>query len=72
LDLKLCDSEVDMAAEASSQAVFDNTNPEGAYALKLERQYDQIVLQSLLDLSFELASASVDHPNGPFDQKLCF
>ena len=72
LNLKLCDSEVDLAAEVSQQKIFDLNTPEGAYTLKLEKQYDQIVLQHLLDLSAELAEASSEHPNGAFEQKLCF
>ena len=72
LNLKLCDSEVDLAAEVSQQKVFDLNTPEGAYSLKLEKQYDQIVLQNLLDLSAELAEGSSEHPNGAFEQKLCF
>ncbi len=59
LNLKLCNSEVEMATETSvSVPIFDMNNPEGAYALKLNKQYDQIVLQGLLDLSFELSTAS--------------
>lgn len=62
-----------MAVNTTKQgSVFDPNNPEGSYALKMERQYDQIVLQHLLDLSHELATASADHPNGAFEQKLCF
>ena len=44
LNLKLCDSEVEQAAESSAQAVFDINNPEGTYMLKIGKQYDQIVL----------------------------
>ena len=43
LNLKLCDSEVEMAAETSLTSVFDLNNPEGSYTLKLDKQYDQIV-----------------------------
>lgn len=31
LNLKLCDSEVEQAAETSANAVFDINNPEGSY-----------------------------------------
>lgn len=44
LNLKLCDSEVEMAAETSLVNIFDQSNPEGSYSLKLDKQYDQIVL----------------------------
>ena len=38
LNLKLCDSEVEMAAAGSKLSnIFDPTNPEGAYTLKLEK-----------------------------------
>ena len=40
LNLKLCDSEVEQAAETSANAVFDINNPEGSYALKIGKQYD--------------------------------
>ena len=40
LNLKLCDSEVEMVAETSSSNIFDPNNPEGPYALKLEKTYD--------------------------------
>ena len=30
------------------------------------------MLQNLLELSFELAEASEEHPSGPFEQKACF
>ena len=44
LNLKLCDSEVEQAAETGANAVFDINNPEGSYMLKMGKQYDQIVL----------------------------
>ena len=66
--MKLCDNEVEMSVDTNpNQQVFDLNNPEGAYSLKLEKQYDRIVLQNLLDLSFELSSQSEDHPNGAFE-----
>ena len=71
LNLKLCDSEVEMAAETSLTSVFDLNNPEGSYTLKLDKQYDQIVFQNLLDLSSELAEASGESA-APFEQKQCF
>ena len=37
LNLKLCDSEVEMAAETSLTNVFDVNNPEGPYTLKLDK-----------------------------------
>ena len=40
LNLRLCDSEVDLAAEVSQTKIFDLSMPEGAYSLKLEKQYD--------------------------------
>ena len=40
LNLKLCDSEVEMATETSFVSTFDPNNPEGAYTLTLEKQYD--------------------------------
>jgi len=40
LNLKLCDSEVEQAAESSAQPIFDITNPEGNYTLKIGKQYD--------------------------------
>ena len=72
MNLKLCDSEVEMSTETSSVNVFDINNPEGPYALKMDKVYDQIVLQSLLNLSAELAEASEYHPSGAFEQKACF
>ena len=44
LNLKLCDSEVEMSTETNLDAVFDPNNPEGHFTLQLEKQYDQIVL----------------------------
>ena len=44
MNLKLCDSEVEMSTETSSVNVFDINNPEGPYALKMDKVYDQIVL----------------------------
>ena len=67
MNLKLCDSEVEMSTETSSVNVFDINNPEGPYALKMDKVYDQIVLQSLLNLSAELAEASEYHPSGAFE-----
>lgn len=40
LNLKLCDSEVEMCTETSKTSTFDPIYPEGVYALKLEKQYD--------------------------------
>ena len=40
LNLRLCDSEVDLAAEVSQTKIFDLNMPEGSYSLKLEKQYD--------------------------------
>lgn len=41
LNLRLCDSEVEMATETSNQvAVYNKGNPEGPYSLKLEKIYD--------------------------------
>ena len=40
LNLKLCDSEVEQAAESSASQVFDINNPEGSYHLKIGQQYD--------------------------------
>jgi len=37
LNLKLCDSEVEMATETSFANIFDPNNPEGSYSLKLEK-----------------------------------
>jgi hypothetical protein len=39
LDLKLCDSEVEMGAEGQG-SVFDPSVPEGSYELNLAKQYD--------------------------------
>ena len=61
LNLKLCDSEVEMAAETSLTNVFDVNNPEGPYTLKLDKQYDTIIFQNLLNLSEELAAASSEN-----------
>ena len=40
LNLKLCDSEVERVAETSFSNIFNPNNPEGPYALKLDKQYD--------------------------------
>jgi len=61
-----------MSADANPSDVFDASVPEGSYALNLAKKYDQIVLQNLLSMSSELAEASAEHPNGAFEQKLCF
>ena len=37
LNLKLCDNEVEMVAETSFNNIFDPTNPEGSYSLKLDK-----------------------------------
>lgn len=58
LELRLCDSEVEMSADANPPDVFDAMTPEGSYELNLSKQYDQIVLQNLLSMSQELAELS--------------
>ena len=40
LNLKLCDSVVETATETGFSNIFDPNNPEGSYALKLDKQYD--------------------------------
>ena len=40
LNLKLCDSEVEMATETSLVNIFDPNNPEGPYTLKMDKVYD--------------------------------
>ena len=72
LELKLCDSEVEMAADANHSDVFDAMTPEGSYELNLAKQYDQIVLQNLLSLSQEVAELSTLNPGEAFEQKSCF
>jgi len=72
LELKLCDSEVEMAADANNSDVFDAMTPEGSYELNLAKQYDQIVLQNLLSLSQEVAELSALNPSEAFEQKSCF
>ena len=37
LNLKLCDSVVETATETSFSNIFDPTNPEGSYMLKLDK-----------------------------------
>jgi len=37
LELKLCDSEVEMAADANHSDVFDAMTPEGSYELNLAK-----------------------------------
>ena len=40
LNLKLADSEFDLAQEKASMKIFSPQNPEGPYSLNLEKQYD--------------------------------
>lgn len=52
----------------SSQKVFDQSNPEGQYALNLAETYDHIIIQSLL----AIAEKAVARSEGKFDIKQCF
>lgn len=61
------DSEVTGACKTKLD-IFDVNKPEGKRILNLRNTYDRIILQQLLNVSLECATASA----GAFDQKSCF